>query len=295
MKMRFWILVFATLMLGACARPIADFGIPANRLEAPLEVSFDNVSKNAETYEWEFGDGNTSQETSPEHHYQTSGNYTVTLKATKGEKSNVSQKQLLIRPPKICMIEIKTDYGNMLVELYDDTPQHRDNFSKLVESGFYSELLFHRVIDGFMVQGGDPNSKNATPGMRLGSGGPGYQIPAEIDNRFAHTKGALAAARMGDAVNPEKKSSGSQFYIVHGRKVSENELKSLEIQKNITYSDDQKKMYMEEGGTPFLDQEYTVFGRVIQGLDVIDKIASVATLPGDRPKEDIKMEINLIK
>jgi peptidyl-prolyl cis-trans isomerase B (cyclophilin B) len=188
---------------------------------------------------------------------------------------------------------IETDYGNMKVELFDTTPKHKENFIKLAEEGFYNDLLFHRVMNGFMVQGGDPESKDAPPSKRLGAGGPGYTIDAEIG--AYHFKGALAAARQGDQVNPQKKSSGSQFYVVQGKPVNAAQLDMMEQQKGISYSEEDKKRYMEVGGTPFLDNEYTVFGQVIEGMDVIDKIAAVQTAPGDRPVEDVKMKVRIVK
>lgn len=183
----------------------------------------------------------------------------------------------------------------MLVELYDETPQHRDNFLKLAEEGYFDGLLFHRVIDGFMIQGGDPESRNAPSGKALGMGGPGYQVPAEFNSKYVHLKGALAAARQGDQVNPEKKSSGSQFYIVQGKPVSESNLQLTEARNGIQYTPEQKEEYMTIGGTPFLDQGYTVFGRVIDGLNVIDSIATVRTDSRDRPTEDVAMKIRVIK
>ena len=185
---------------------------------------------------------------------------------------------------------IETEYGNMKVLLYNETPQHRDNMVKLAKAGFYDDLLFHRVINGFMVQGGDPNSKEAPADRRLGGGGPGYQIPAEIG--LPHIKGAIAAARNS---NPEKKSSGSQFYLVHGRKMTDAQLDGIQNQKGITYNEEQRKLYRELGGTPQLDQDYTVFGEVVEGMDVIDKIAAVETAPGDRPVKDVKMKIRMTK
>jgi peptidyl-prolyl cis-trans isomerase B (cyclophilin B) len=193
------------------------------------------------------------------------------------------------------LIELETAYGNMIIQLYDATPKHQENFIKLAEEGFYDGLLFHRVIDGFMVQGGDPKSKNARKGQPLGSGGPGYTVPAEFVDSLVHVKGALAAARMGDNVNPEKASSGSQFYIVHGRKVNEEALNRIESQKGVRYSKRQREIYKEKGGTPFLDREYTVFGQVIEGLDVIDKIAKSQTDNRDRPVENVEMKIRVIK
>lgn len=244
------------------------------------------------------------------------------------------------------LVTIKTDLGEMKAILYDETPQHKENFVKLANEGFYDSLLFHRVIQGFMIQGGDPDSKNAKPEQRLGSGGPGYTVPAEINPKFFHKKGALSAARQGDQMNPQKASSGSQFYIVQGAVLPATQLQGpnpTDIQKAVTklvqqmpdnelnqqYTEayqmggneavDQKiletldqlaevtgieigqmdlpeemiEAYTTVGGTPFLDNEYTVFGEVISGLDVIDSIAAVATQPGDRPTEDIKMYISV--
>lgn len=193
------------------------------------------------------------------------------------------------------MVEIVTDHGTMKVLLYDETPLHRDNFIKLVEQGYYNDLLFHRIIKTFMIQGGDPNSKNAGPGVSLGSGGPGYTVPAEFKSGLYHKKGALAAARMGDQMNPQKASSGSQFYIVQGQPVQESMLQQLSARSGIVYTPEQIKMYTTVGGTPMLDGQYTVFGEVVEGLDVIDKIAAVETLPGDRPKVNVKMTVRTVK
>lgn len=189
-------------------------------------------------------------------------------------------------------VMIETEYGNMKAILYDSTPKHRDNFYKLAKEGFYDDLLFHRVIKGFMVQGGDPESKGAAPGKSLGSGGPGYRIDAEIG--AVHYKGALAAARTGGASNPQKMSSGSQFYIVQGRAVTAANLENLAKNKGIEYTPAQIQRYEEVGGTPNLDAEYTVFGEVIEGLDVIDKIAAVQTGARDRPAQDVKMYVKAL-
>ena len=183
----------------------------------------------------------------------------------------------------------------MVAELFDATPKHRDNFLKLIEQGFYDGLLFHRVIDGFMIQGGDPDSKTAAAGAPLGSGGPGYQVPAEFVDSLVHIKGSLAAARTGDNINPQRMSSGSQFYIVQGRPIEKNVIEMFETRKGITYTPEQKEEYMELGGTPALDRDYTVFGRVISGLDVIDKIATVQKDARDRPLKDVKMYIKAVK
>lgn len=242
------------------------------------------------------------------------------------------------------LVTIKTKYGDMVAILYDETPRHKENFLKLINDKYYDSLLFHRVIQGFMIQGGDPDSKNATREQRLGNGGPGYTLEPEFNPKFFHEKGALSAARLGDAMNPGKASSGSQFYIVHGQKQDAAQLK-LDVERyqqalqqffqkpeNKIYYDSIRsfvesrdeggfeaymvslkplvekdqgisvdkdvspemiKAYTTVGGTPNLDGEYTVFGKVIHGLEVIDKIAAV---PGDtqnRPLEDIRMTITV--
>jgi len=188
---------------------------------------------------------------------------------------------------------ISTTYGDMTVELYDETPQHRDNFVKLAEDGFYDGLLFHRVIPNFMVQGGDPNSRDAAATARLGSGGPGYTIPAEIQDTLLHVRGALSAARQGDNVNPQRASSGSQFYVVTGTPQTPQTMQSAMARTGRQYTDDQLQQYYDQGGYPFLDGDYTVFGRVIEGLDVLDKIQAIPTNNLDRPTEDIKMKITM--
>lgn len=242
------------------------------------------------------------------------------------------------------VVTIKTKFGDMVAILYDETPKHKANFIKLATEHYYDDLLFHRVMQDFMIQGGDPESKKATPGQHLGNGGPGYTIDAEINPKLFHEKGALAGARLGDAVNPTKASSGSQFYIVQGRKYGEMELKidqqkygaalqqffqkgenrvyydtisrlvqagnqkayedyivSLKpvIEKQLGVSVDRDvlpelvKAYSTVGGVPHLDKEYTVFGKVIKGLDVIDKIASQPTDGANRPTEDIRMTVTV--
>ena len=242
------------------------------------------------------------------------------------------------------LVTIKTDLGEMKAILYDETPQHKENFLKLVGEGFYDSLLFHRVINQFMIQGGDPNSKNAAPGQPLGSGGPGYTVPAEFVPTLFHSKGALSAARQSDAVNPERASSGSQFYIVQGQVTPKEQLafdqqkvgmawrkclnempdsdyvKELqevaesqgqqafvdkvydtidkleeltEMELTSTMPEERIEAYSTIGGTPFLDDQYTVFGKVISGLEVIDLIATVQTAPGDRPVEDVRMYISV--
>src|SRR6476619_7177371 len=195
-------------------------------------------------------------------------------------------------------VELFTTAGNIVLRLYDSTPLHRDNFLKLVKTHYYDSVLFHRVIKNFMIQGGDPNSKHAKPGEPLGEGGPGYTIPAEFRSTLFHKKGVIAAARDN---NPEKASSGSQFYIVQGKIFTDAGLDSVETYRlnGRKIPADQREVYKTIGGTPHLDQNYTVFGEIVKGLDVVDKIASVATSKGedrDRPLEDVRIiKAKLIK
>lgn len=238
-------------------------------------------------------------------------------------------------------VDIETTMGHIKVKLYNETPAHRDNFIKLVKEGYYNGTLFHRVINKFMIQGGDGDSRNAKPGQRLGMGDPGYTIPAEfVYPRYFHKKGALAAARQGDNVNPKKASSGSQFYIVTGDVIPAGQIGQVERQLQMQQeqaifnqlveahrdeilamrrardtqglqalqdqliaemheriaregiaklSEEQKQAYTTVGGAPHLDGAYTVFGEVIEGMDVVEKIEKVATDSADRPKEDIKI------
>ena len=291
----FSIVCVCVLFTYSCMKPLARFSMSADHSEAPATVTFINQSTGADSYIWDFGDGTQSMDLNTQHQYPASGNYVVSLTAKKASKSNTMTKPLTVDPPPTCLIEITTDYGVMVAELYESTPKHRDNFIKLAEEGFYNGLLFHRVIDGFMIQGGDPVSKTAAAGSPLGSGGPGYQVPAEFVDSLVHIKGALAAARTGDSMNPEKKSSGSQFYIVHGSQVDRTMLESLSRRKGIPYTEEQIKAYLELGGTPMLDREYTVFGRVISGFEVIDAIAKVPKDQRDRPRQDVKMSIKVIR
>lgn len=245
------------------------------------------------------------------------------------------------------LVTIKTNQGEMVAILYDETPKHKENFIKLANEKYFDSLLFHRVIEGFMIQGGDPDSKRAMPGQPLGMGGPGYTVEAEFNTKFFHEKGALSAARLGDQQNPTKASSGSQFYIVQGRVVPASEADAIRVnqtqlnaafqrmQQNtsnqplidtlnqIYMSGDmqayQKKIYslvprwekemgmkiykevpeaMIEayttvGGSPHLDGEYTVFGKVISGLEVIDKIAALPRDGNDRPQQDVRMMVTV--
>lgn len=264
---------------------------------------------------------------------------------------NVLFAQKKNRKSKNKFVLIETSEGNIKLKLYDETPIHKENFLKLIQEGFYNDLLFHRVINEFMIQGGDPESKEAKVGAALGNGGPGYTLEAEIIPKYYHKKGALAAARLGDQQNPEKRSSGSQFYLVQGKVFTSEELdnmeaqlnnqlrqqaakKFFELEENKTYleeyselresgnnekltefakklepiieayyvsegvfkfSDEQRKIYTSIGGTPHLDGGYTVFGEVIEGLDVLEKLSMVETDRSARPKSDLRMKIRLVK
>ncbi len=200
---------------------------------------------------------------------------------------------LLFAAPPHKYVRITTTNGECLLKLYDETPLHRDNFVKLVREGYYKDLLFHRVIQHFMIQGGDPNSRYAAEKQRLGEGGPAYTIPAEFNDSLFHKKGVIGAARDD---NPEKASSGSQFYFVQGRIFTDRGLDSLEQlrlggRKIPAY---QREVYKMLGGTPHLDQSYTVFGELISGIAIIDSIAAVKTDRYDRPVQDQRMEMSLL-
>lgn len=208
-------------------------------------------------------------------------------------------KKLLLLLPVILLFSFKpkekrhtliitTDYGVMKVMLYNETPQHRDNILKLVNQHFYDSTLFHRVIKDFMIQGGDPDSKHAAAGAMLGNGDVGYTIPAEFRPDLIHKKGVLAAARND---NPEKSSSGCQFYIVEGKKFTDDELNRIQKQTGATYTPEQREIYKTIGGTPHLDQGYTVYGEVYEGLNVLDSIDHVQTDHNDRPLKDVRMYI----
>lgn len=271
--------------------------------------------------------GNASSANGQDSTATTNVNETMTANYNPADTNNVT-------------VEVETTLGNFTVMIYGDTPKHRDNFVKLVKEGYYNGTLFHRVINEFMVQAGDPDSKTAAPGQQLGAGGPDYTIDAEfVFPKHFHKRGALAAARQGDQVNPMKASSGSQFYIVTGKKVSEGEIAGMEnnLQQSalvarfnelaqahmteiramqqkgdntglqqlqnqlveeaqayvdehpVKITDEMKKAYTTQGGTPFLDNNYTVFGEVIKGMETVDKIEKVETDRSDRPKEDVRI------
>ncbi len=195
--------------------------------------------------------------------------------------------------PKHRYVRIVTDKGECIVMLYNQTPLHRDNFLKLTKERFYDGTLFHRVIQNFMIQGGDPDSRNAGSGTTLGEGDVGYQVPAEIRDSLFHKKGVLAAARDD---NPEKASSGCQFYIVHGKTYSDAQLDGIEAKRLLfKLPEAHRSVYKTLGGSPHLDRNYTVFGEVVKGLELVDSVATMKTDDKDRPAMDVKMEISILK
>ena len=195
--------------------------------------------------------------------------------------------------PKHQYVRVKTGQGECIIMLYNQTPRHRDNFIKLVKAHFYNGTLFHRVINSFMIQGGDPDSKNAAPGKELGNGDVGYTVPAEFRDSLFHKKGVLAAARED---NPDKASSGCQFYIVQGKTFTDPQLDSLEIKRlHFKLPVWQREVYKQLGGTPHLDRKYTVYGEVVQGLSLVDTIAVTPTDANDRPSTNIAMTVSLLK
>lgn len=195
------------------------------------------------------------------------------------------------KAPKNQYVRIKTSYGECIIRLYNETPQHRDNFIKLAKKGFYNGTLFHRVIQDFMIQGGDPDSKNAKPGVELGNGDVGYTIPAEFRDSLFHKRGVLAAARDD---NPQKASSGCQFYIVEGKRLTDAELDKQQLKLDRKISGDQRNYYKTVGGVPHLDGKYTVYGEVVSGIDMVDLIAAVKKDENDRPLADVPMTVEVL-
>jgi len=200
-------------------------------------------------------------------------------------------------------VVINTSYGDITIRLYDKTPLHRDNFLKLTAEGYFDNTLFHRVIQNFVIQGGDPDSKTAKPGQMLGDGGPAYTIPFEYVPEYFHKRGAVGMGRENDDINPSMASAGSQFYIVQGKKFTDAGLdtvykKVMRHHKQVTswtLTKRQRKAYKKDGGIPHLDGFYTVFGEVVKGMEVVDKIAAVQKDSNDRPLKDLPMKIHILK
>lgn len=297
----FTLMALSIIMVSCNAEQSADFDFELTSGEAPIDISFNNTSSNAVSFNWNFGDGTESKEENPTKTYYHAGTYNVTLTATTKSGETIQKtKSFTLRESPRRVVEIETEFGIMKAELYNFTPKHRDNFIKLAEEGFYDGTLFHRIIQGFMAQGGDPESKTAKPEDRLGTGELDYTIPAEIVTGAYHYKGALAAARLPDHINPNKESSGCQFYIVHGSPHTPQQLQQYVNQKaqkgiRVSYMQNQVDYYNQYGGSPILDMEYTVFGQVIEGMHIIDKLAAVPVGVANRPIKDIPMKVRVIK
>lgn len=288
-----YIIVLSCFIM-SCSRPDATFVAQyTNGASESDEMKFINRSQNCTAYTWYFADGTMSNEENPTHKFNVFGNVMIVLEGRNGQRIDRDTQFYTITEPERKKVKIETPYGEMIAELYNSTPQHRDNFLKLASESYYDGLLFHRTMNNFMIQGGDPDSRGAGPDKMLGLGDPGYTIPPEI--REFHFRGALAGARQPDHVNPNRVSSGSQFYIVDGKQYSPVELMNIGSQYGIVYPKDVVEEYGKAGGTPFLDNQYTVFGRVIEGLSVIDSISEVKTNGANRPIEDVGMKVSVIE
>jgi cyclophilin family peptidyl-prolyl cis-trans isomerase len=302
MQYKILLIYFTFALLLGCQEPkTAAFSIELLQEETPAQVQFKNESVGATSYLWDFGDGNTSTEAAPRYTYNFGGTYNVTLTVFDADSNAVTTvKPVTVRESVRRVVEIETEFGTMKAELFNFTPKHRDNFLKLATEGFYDDLLFHRVMNDFMVQGGDPTSRNAAAGTLLGQGNTDYTVPAEIVQGAYHYKGALAAARQSDGANPERASSGSQFYIVDGSPHQAMQLQQFVNQKSmrgvrVVYSQPQVDYYAQYGGSPILDMEYTVFGQITEGLHIIDKLAEVPVDFNNRPFKDVKMKVRVVK
>ncbi len=251
-------------------------------MQVPATLSFQNSSKNASEYSWLVDGREVSTAEHLSYTFLSSGRHIVELQAFDGAKIETITREIIVDPPSACLVEIETTMGNMIVTLDESTPRHLENFTKLIEQGFYNDLIFHRTIENFMIQGG---------GNEYRSGGKRFQDPAvieeEINVDLPHYRGALAAARMPDEMNPTKASSGSQFYIVDGTNLSASKLEKIQGDKLFNYTEEQTNKYLQLGGAPQLDGEYTVFGYLLIGYDVLDRIAEAATDSYDKPLQDI--------
>ena len=277
-------LLIATLGV-ACSRPVAKFVLEGERT-APARLELKNISENASRSTWLLDGHEISEDFESYFILEESGRYELELLVQDGTKSDSYKEEIIIDAPSSCIVLIRTTMGDMAFALSELTPMHQKNFLEVVESGFYKDVLFHRVIDGFMIQAGEKEGDSASEST---------EIDNEINSGLVHIKGALAAARMPDKINPEKNSSATQFYIVHGRPVDEESLLNYSSSSLIDYTDEQRTSYIEKGGAPQLDMEYTVFGMMIFGEEVLDAIASVKTDPSDRPLEEVRiLEIKTI-
>ena len=298
----FTLIALSFFLVSCNAEHTADFDFELTSGEAPIDITFNNTSTNAVAYEWNFGDGTNSKEENPTKTFHHGLTYNVTLTATaKNGEVIQTTKSFTLREAKKRVVEIETEFGIIKAELYNYTPKHRDNFIKLAEEGFYDGRLFHRIIQGFMIQGGAPESKTAKPDTPLGTGELDYTIPAEIvPDASYHYKGALAAARLPDHMNPNRESSAYQFYIVQGSTHTPQQLQQYVYQKaqrgiRVSYEGKRGDYYSQYGGSPILDMEYTVFGQVTEGMHIIDKLAAVPVGANNRPIKDIPMKVRVVE
>jgi cyclophilin family peptidyl-prolyl cis-trans isomerase len=274
-------LVFCAL-LSACTKPISQFRTVSTDLTAPTVIDFENLSTGAESYTWKVDSKIVSDSTDFNHLFLSSGRHTIELVSTHGSKKSISRQDIFIEAPSECLVYMLTNLGPLLFSLSDKTPIHRDNFLDLVTSSYYDGIKFHRVINGFMVQAGDPETNTASKKIPHKK-----EIEQEINTGLLHYKGALAAARMPDNINPKKASSSTQFYIVEGQTLTAESVEQHGYSKLFDYSEDQKLRYIKEGGTPQLDGEYTVFGHLIDGYDTLEAISNTATDGRDNPIESV--------
>lgn len=270
------------VLASSCSRPVANFYSETKESQAPITFNFVNESQNAEKYEWYVNDSLVGNQQDLTFRFIESGRKEVELRAHKGDSYSSKSKEVFIEAPLSCHVIMNTNKGDLILELSEDTPAHQKNFIDLVNSGFYNGMKFHRIMDGFMIQAGDPLMREEPYKKELPS-----EFDNEIHDLFFHTRGALAAARMPDNINPEKKSSGTQFYIVDGRKVNRQSLEDVESGKLFDYKEKDFSEYLKVGGAPQLDGEYTVFGHLVCCDEVLEEISRVKTGERDKPIEDV--------
>jgi len=282
--LKYFIVFISCIAFWQCKTPLVTFIQSEQQVtyKIPAKIHFENQSENITSQVWKINGNPVSTDTDLNFTFYESGRHTITLEAQLGNQVIRQQQEVIIEPSIYCLVLIKTSLGDLVVQLDENTPEHLQQFTRLVDQGYYDGIYFHRVIDGFMIQGGDNKSRHSGVKQEDPS-----SIPHEISSDRLHYKGALAAARLPDDVNPEKRSSGSQFYIVDGQAFTKQKFEKTMTNLAMDYSEEQVMKYIELGGAPQLDGEYTVFGRLIDGFDVLDKIAATATDNLDKPIDDI--------
>jgi len=261
---------------------MAAFDHGQGAYKVPATLTFTNQSTKATSFSWSINGEEVSTDDNLVYEVLESGRYDITLVASDGGKTTSKSKTIYVAPPDNCTVLLETDSGNIILELLEETSAHLTNFTELVDSGFYDGLIFHRVIDDFMIQGG--GNEYRTKGKKFADP---PTVREEINTDFPHYRGALAAARMPDNINPDKASSGSQFYIVDGRKLDAKAMEKFQASKLFSYTEEQIQRYTAVGGAPQLDGEYTVFGYMLSGYEVLDRIAESITDSYDKPVQDI--------